>query len=150
MDIIKKNGKNAMTLIEILIVITLIGILTGVLVKSLGGNMLAGQKATAKLFCTKTVKGAIESYKVTHDGKLPTDWKGMEKVISLDNEAKTAPKDPWNNDYIFVKSPGGAATTAPSPMEGIHGEGQEPQPVAGYVLIMAKAPDGETVFAYHR
>jgi general secretion pathway protein G len=150
MDTDRKNGEKGMTLIEILIVITLIAILTGVLVKSLGGNLDAGKKATAKLFCTKTIGGAIEAYKVTHDGKLPTSWKDMGKLIALDNDAQTAPKDPWNNDYKFTAAPSGAAATPPKPMEGILTEEQELNAVPGYILVSTKAPDGETVFAYHK
>ncbi|MDR0418244.1 MAG: type II secretion system GspH family protein [Puniceicoccales bacterium] len=147
MKIYKESSKNGMTLIEILIVITLIGLLTGVLVKSLGGNLDAGKKATAKLFCSKTIRSAIEAYKVTHDSRLPANWKDLEKLITLDNDSETAPKDPWNNDYVLIPNPGIGGGT-PKVMEGIQSE--EPQAVAGYVLVRAQAPDGEFVFAYNK
>jgi general secretion pathway protein G len=143
----KENSKNGMTLIEILIVITLIGLLTGVLVKSLGGNLDAGKKATAKLFCSKTIRGAIEAYKVTHDSRLPASWKDLGKLITLDNDSETAPRDPWNNDYVLVPNPG-IGSGAPKVMEGIQAE--DPQAVAGYVLVKTQAPDGEFVFAYNK
>jgi prepilin-type N-terminal cleavage/methylation domain-containing protein len=147
MKMYKENSKNGMTLIEILIVITLIGLLTGVLVKSLGGNLDAGKKATAKLCFSKTIRGAVEAYKVTHDNRLPMSWKDLGKLITLDNDGGTAPKDSWNNDDVLVPNPGMRGDT-PKVMEGIQAE--EPQVVGGYILVKTQAPDGEFAFAYNK
>ena len=94
MDIRRKNGKSGMTLIEILVVVALLGILAGVLVRSVSGSMNAGKMATAKLFCDTTVKSAVESCKVSNGNQLPT----VEMVKKfLGNDLK----DPGNHEYGF-------------------------------------------------
>ena len=97
MDIRKRNGKSGMTLIEILIVVALLGVLAGVLVRSLGGSLEAGKKATAKLFCTTTARSAIEAYKAINNQKLPTDMNQLKPYLGGDEGLK----DPWGNNYQF-------------------------------------------------
>jgi prepilin-type N-terminal cleavage/methylation domain-containing protein len=70
MNISKKNKRSAMTLIEILIVITLLGILASVLVKSLGSSLSAGKIGAAKAFLNTTGPNAIRTYYLK-TGKLP-------------------------------------------------------------------------------
>ncbi|MDR1907175.1 MAG: prepilin-type N-terminal cleavage/methylation domain-containing protein [Puniceicoccales bacterium] len=65
MDISKKNGKSGMTLIEILIVVALLGVLAGVLIRSLSGTQEAGKQAAAKLFCETTLKTMLMAYKTS-------------------------------------------------------------------------------------
>ena len=87
---------HGMTLIEILIVVTLLGLLAGVLVKSLGGSLEAGREATAKLFITNTVKNSIESYKLVNRRYPSTP----EEVIHYLPE-KTLPDTPWGGKYTI-------------------------------------------------
>lgn len=95
----KRNKLKGMTLIEILIVVTLLGILAGVLVKSLGGSLQAGKDATVKLFATTTFKTACEAYKAVH-GKYPANKGELETVM----EGGTMPPDPWNGQYEILLS----------------------------------------------
>jgi general secretion pathway protein G len=98
MDIRRKNirSKSAMTLIEILVVITLLGLLAGVLIKSIAGNLEAGKLATAQLFCKTSVKGMVAGYQATHNGKLPKDMNALENAGFMKDDNK---KDPWGEDY---------------------------------------------------
>ena len=102
-----------MTLIEILVVLTLIGIVMGIV----GGNYL-GQGEKAK---QKAAKLEIEQLGQTLDlfklevGRYPTTQEGLQALITapagVSNwngpywKKNTLPKDPWTNEYKYA-SPG--------------------------------------------
>jgi general secretion pathway protein G len=102
-----------MTLIEILVVLTLIGIVMGIV----GGNYLGqGEKAKAK-----AAKIEIEQIGQTLDlfrlevGRYPTTQEGLQALLTapvgVPNwngpywKKNTLPKDPWTNEYKYA-SPG--------------------------------------------
>src|SRR5467141_1309289 len=102
-----------MTLIEILVVLTLIGIVMGIV----GGNYL-GQGEKAK---QKAAKIEIEQIGQTLDlfrleiGRYPTTPEGLQALITAPTgvpnwngpywKKSTLPKDPWTNEYKYA-SPG--------------------------------------------
>ena len=102
-----------MTLIEILVVLTLIGIVMGIV----GGNYL-GQGEKAK---QKAAKIEIEQIGQTLDlfrlevGRYPTTQEGLQALITAPTgvsnwngpywKKNTLPKDPWTNEYKYA-SPG--------------------------------------------
>jgi len=106
-------GIRGMTLIEILVVLTLIGIVMGIV----GGNYL-GQGEKAK---QKAAKLEIEQIGQTLDlfklevGRYPTTQEGLQALITapagVSNwngpywKKNTLPKDPWTNEYKYA-SPG--------------------------------------------
>lgn len=102
-----------MTLIEILVVLTLIGIVMGIV----GGNYLGqGEKAKAR-----AAKIEIEQIGQTLDlfklevGRYPTTQEGLQALITAPAgvtnwngpywKKSTLPKDPWTNEYHYA-SPG--------------------------------------------
>jgi general secretion pathway protein G len=102
-----------MTLIEILVVLTLIGIVMGIV----GGNYLGqGEKAKAK-----AAKIEIEQIGQTLDlfrlevGRYPTTQEGLQALLTAPAgvpnwngpywKKNTLPKDPWTNEYKYA-SPG--------------------------------------------
>jgi general secretion pathway protein G len=106
-------GNRGMTLIEILVVLTLIGIVMGIV----GGNYLGqGEKAKAK-----AAKIEIEQIGQTLDlfrlevGRYPTTQEGLQALITAPTgvanwngpywKKSTLPKDPWTNEYKYA-SPG--------------------------------------------
>jgi general secretion pathway protein G len=106
-------GIRGMTLIEILVVLTLIGIVMGIV----GGNYLGqGEKAKAK-----AAKIEIEQIGQTLDlfrlevGRYPTTQEGLQALITAPSgvpnwngpywKKSTLPKDPWTNEYKYA-SPG--------------------------------------------
>ena len=106
-------GIRGMTLIEILVVLTLIGIVMGIV----GGNYLGqGEKAKAK-----AAKIEIEQIGQTLDlfrlevGRYPTTQEGLQALITAPTgipnwngpywKKNTLPKDPWTNEYKYA-SPG--------------------------------------------
>jgi general secretion pathway protein G len=106
-------GIRGMTLIEILVVLTLIGIVMGIV----GGNYL-GQGEKAK---QKAAKIEIEQIGQTLDlfklevGRYPTTQEGLQALLTapagVSNwngpywKKNTLPKDPWTNEYKYA-SPG--------------------------------------------
>ena len=106
-------GIRGMTLIEILVVLTLIGIVMGIV----GGNYL-GQGEKAK---QKAAKIEIEQIGQTLDlfklevGRYPTTQEGLQALITAPTgvtnwngpywKKSTLPKDPWANEYKYA-SPG--------------------------------------------
>ncbi len=106
-------GIQGMTLIEILVVLTLIGIVMGIV----GGNYL-GQGEKAK---QKAAKIEIEQIGQTLDmfklevGRYPTTQEGLQALITAPTgvtnwngpywKKSTLPKDPWTNEYKYA-SPG--------------------------------------------
>jgi general secretion pathway protein G len=106
-------GVRGMTLIEILVVLTLIGIVMGIV----GGNYL-GQGEKAK---QKAAKIEIEQIGQTLDmfklevGRYPTTQEGLQALITAPTgvtnwngpywKKSTLPKDPWTNEYKYA-SPG--------------------------------------------
>ena len=106
-------GIRGMTLIEILVVLTLIAIVMGIV----GGNYL-GQGEKAK---QKAAKIEIEQIGQTLDlfrlevGRYPTTQEGLQALITAPTgvtnwngpywKKSTLPKDPWTNEYKYA-SPG--------------------------------------------
>ncbi|MEO5784236.1 MAG: type II secretion system major pseudopilin GspG [Casimicrobiaceae bacterium] len=105
-----------MTLIEILVVLTLIGIIMGIV----GGNFI-GRGEKAKADAAKVEMGqiaqALDLYKL-EVGRYPTTQEGLQALIQAPAGVtnwngpywkKTAvPKDPWGNDYKY-NSPGSSS-----------------------------------------
>jgi general secretion pathway protein G len=106
-------GIRGMTLIEILVVLTLIGIVMGIV----GGNYLGqGEKAKAK-----AARIEIEQIGQTLDlfklevGRYPSTQEGLQALITAPAgvtnwngpywKKNTLPKDPWTNEYKYA-SPG--------------------------------------------
>src|SRR6266571_4306144 len=108
-----RYGSRGMTLIEILVVLTLIGIVMGII-----GSKFIGQGEEAK---RKAAKIEIEQVGQSLDlfkleiGRYPTTQEGLQALIAapagITNwhgpylRKESVPKDPWNNDYKYV-SPG--------------------------------------------
>jgi general secretion pathway protein G len=106
-------GIRGFTLIEILVVLTLLAIVMGIV----GGNYL-GQGEKAK---QKAAKIEIEQIGQTLDlfklevGRFPTTQEGLQALITAPNgvpnwngpywKKNTLPKDPWTNEYKYA-SPG--------------------------------------------
>lgn len=108
-----RRAARGMTLIEILVVLVLIGIVTGIL----AGNFLGkGEKAkadAAKIEINQ-IGQTLDLYKL-EVGKYPTSQEGLQALITAPSGVSnwngpywkngTIPKDPWGNEYKYT-SPG--------------------------------------------
>jgi general secretion pathway protein G len=104
------------TLIEVMVVVIILGILATFVVPK-----LVGRTDDAKIVKAKSdiqaIETALKLYKLDN-GKYPTTEQGLKALIEppetgdADNwreggylDKKSIPKDPWNNEYIYM-SPG--------------------------------------------
>lgn len=111
------NGSKGFTLIELLVVMLILGLLAGIV-----GPRLFGQTDEAKVTNARVqiehLSTALKIYKLDN-GKFPTTEQGLQALVSSPQggdapkkwreggylEKSSVPKDPWQNDYIYL-SPG--------------------------------------------
>lgn len=99
--------RRGLTLIEILVVVTILG-----MIASIVGIMVAGQLEDAKVDTTKVqlknVEEALQLYKIKLN-RFPTTAEGLQALTRPPQGRRpfmeTVPKDSWQQDFIFV-SPG--------------------------------------------
>lgn len=96
-----------LTLLEILVVVTILGLIAGVV----GVNVLGALQDTQIDTARAQIKGfsdSLDIYKMKF-GKYPTSTEGLNVLKNPPKGRKplmeSIPKDPWNNDYVFL-SPG--------------------------------------------
>jgi general secretion pathway protein G len=107
------RNQNAFTLLEIMIVVTIIAVLMGVAIYRLGGN-IEYAKHTAVSSDTQSIGTQLRLYE-SMNGFLPTTEQGLQAlVVQPDSDPrpsrwyqlfKEVPKDPWHNNYIY-RNPG--------------------------------------------
>ena len=109
--------KKALTLIEIMIVIVILGLLASLVVPNIIGQ---GERAKEKLVCVqmKSLKDALDNFKI-EEGTYPTTEEGLKALIQNPNPSKyqnypkngflgskKLPKDPWGGEYIYINNNG--------------------------------------------
>jgi general secretion pathway protein G len=105
-----RRAERGMTLIEILVVLTLIGVVLGIV----GGNYISrGEQAKAKAAKIEIgqISQALDLYKL-EVGRYPTSQEGLQALITAPPSApnwsgpywkkSTLPKDPWGNEYRYA------------------------------------------------
>ena len=113
----KLNNRGGFTLIEIMVVIVILAMLA-----ALVGPRLMGRTDYAKVTDArvqiKNIETALRLYKLDN-GSYPSTEQGLGALVSKPSvgiipksykdggylESKKMPKDPWDNDYLYV-SPG--------------------------------------------
>ena len=108
-----KKRESAFTLLEIMLVISIIVILLGVAINKLGNTtgMAKGVAVRADIQAITTQLKLYESM----NGYLPTTEQGLQALVTQPSTEprpqrwyqlfKEIPKDPWGNNYIYL-SPG--------------------------------------------
>jgi general secretion pathway protein G len=122
-------AQRGMTLIEILVVLTLIGIVMGII----GGNFIQrGEQAKVKAAQVDIgqIGQALDLYKL-EIGRYPTTQEGLQALIAAPPgvanwngpywKKSAVPKDPWGNEYKYA-SP---ATAAPYEITSLGADGKE-------------------------
>jgi general secretion pathway protein G len=93
----------AMSLLEIMIVITLIGIVTAAIGVGVMGRLEDGQISTAKTTAQEIAKN-MELFKL-NNGRYPTTSEGIQALVAPPKGKPfydKAPQDPWGREYSFV------------------------------------------------
>jgi general secretion pathway protein G len=113
-----KKRQSAFTLLEIMLVISIIVILLGVAINKLGNTtgMAKGVAVQADIQAISTQLKLYESM----NGYLPTTEQGLQALVTQPSTEprpqrwyqlfKEVPKDPWGNNYIYL-SPGRKSPT---------------------------------------
>ncbi len=110
----RKIGQHGFTLIELMVVIVILGILATVIVPKIMDR--PGEARTTKAgIDIGALEQALKLYKLDN-GKYPTTEQGLQSLVeppAVGNLAKkwrdggyldkkTVPKDPWDNDYVYI------------------------------------------------
>ncbi|MEE2902821.1 MAG: type II secretion system major pseudopilin GspG [Myxococcota bacterium] len=102
-----RRGMSGLTLIEILVVVTILGIIASIVGIQVAGQLEEAQVDTAKVQISNISDG-LELYRVKFN-RYPSSAEGLNALTNPPKGRKPImekiPKDPWDNDYIYV-SPG--------------------------------------------
>ena len=102
-----RPGQEGLTLIEILVVVTILGLIAGIVGITVASQLEDSKVSTADLQINR-LSEALDLYKIKYN-RYPNTAEGLNALVSPPGGRKpimeTVPKDPWDNDYVFV-SPG--------------------------------------------
>jgi len=99
----RPQAARGMSLLEIMVVITLIGLVTAAVGVAVMGQLEEGQRDTARNQAMEIGK-SIEHYKLKN-GKYPTTAQGLQALVNPPKGKPLMdrmPKDPWGADYIYL------------------------------------------------
>ncbi|WP_231604761.1 type II secretion system major pseudopilin GspG [Crateriforma conspicua] len=103
-----KAARLGFTLVELMVVIVIIGLLSGVVTISVRSYLIRSKQNVAKMEISKICQ-ALETFYTTYD-RYPSNQEGL-TVLATSNEEFAegiltfVPVDPWGHDYEYV-SPG--------------------------------------------
>lgn len=97
--------RRAFTLVELMVVIVIIGMLSGVVSISVRSYLIRSKQNVAKLEISKLVQ-ALETFYTTYD-RYPTNQEGLAILATPSDEFAEGlvtfiPQDPWNHAYEYV------------------------------------------------
>lgn len=115
----KRTNQSGFTLLEIMLVVTIIALLLGAAIYKLGGNVEFA-KATRVAADVQGINTQLKLYE-SMNGFMPTTEQGLKALVQQPSSEprptrwyqlyKDLPKDPWNNDYVYLnpgrKNPSG-------------------------------------------
>ena len=97
------TAPRGMSLLEIMVVITLIGLVTAAIGVAVMGQLGKGQSDSARNQAYEIGK-SLELYKL-NNGRYPTTGEGLQALVTPPKGKplmESLPKDPWGNDYISL------------------------------------------------
>ncbi|MEY2480027.1 MAG: ral secretion pathway protein [Verrucomicrobiota bacterium] len=107
-DIKKRNG--AFTLLEIMLVVTIISLLLGLAIYKLRGNLEVARGVGVQSDL-QSITTQLKLYEA-RNGFMPTTEQGLQALVvqpTTDPQPShwtqlldSVPKDPWHNDYIYL------------------------------------------------
>ena len=99
----RASAPRGMSLLEIMVVITLIGLVTAAVGVAVMGQLEKGQIDTARNQAYEIQK-SLDLYKL-QQGSYPSTSQGLQVLVNPPKGKALMdklPKDPWGNDYIYV------------------------------------------------
>ena len=103
MNKIRKQKQQGFTLIEILVVIVIIGLLAGIVVPNLVGQVDDAKITTARSNMS-SIANALTLYRLKK-GRYPSSDQGLQSLTTGDSLTRfmdRVPLDPWDNDYQYI------------------------------------------------
>lgn len=107
------RNKDGFTLVEVLIVITILGLIAALVIPRITGRLDEAKIETTKIQM-KAIKDALEQYKLDN-GIYPTTEQGLKALVEKPDIPPVPnhwrqyldkiPKDAWGRDFIYL-SPG--------------------------------------------
>ncbi|HEY1764474.1 MAG TPA: type II secretion system major pseudopilin GspG [Opitutaceae bacterium] len=105
------SKRRGFTLVEILVVITIVALLAGLAISNLSGILGGSQKDIAKLFVSQGMKTPLFTYRMQM-GNYPSTEEGLQALITAPQgktdrwrgpyiEGNAMPLDPWKQPYQY-------------------------------------------------
>jgi general secretion pathway protein G len=92
----RRRGQLGMTLLEIMIVLALLGLVTGAIVAGVIPAFKRGKIKTAKTAMVQ-IAGVVAQYSTDNEGKCPS----IDDLVSTGFLPKGQAKDPWGTQYVI-------------------------------------------------
>ncbi len=94
-----RRRERGMTLIEIMVVITILGLIAAAVAVNVVGA-LGDAKIKQARTDLHTIENCLDLYKVDK-GRYPSTEEGLQAVVTA-GKCKANMKDPWKNDYVYM------------------------------------------------
>lgn len=99
----QNRRRRGMTLIEIMVVITILGLIMAAVGVSVIPKLEEAKQDTARLDI-KNIQSALKLY-YTKKGKYPDTGTGLRALVETQNLDKI-PLDPWGHEYVYMNEGG--------------------------------------------
>ena len=110
----KKCNNWGFTLIELMVVIVILGVLAGLIIPRIMGRPEEARRMKARIQM-ESIETALKLYRLDN-GEYPSTEQGLEALVEIPAvgqlpkawreggylEKGTIPKDPWENDYVYL------------------------------------------------
>ncbi len=96
----KRHSLRGMTLIEIMVVITILGLIASAVVIAVIPRLEEARRSRAELDI-KSIESGLKLY-YARKGNYPDTGTGLKALVDM-QILDTLPKDPWGNDYVYTK-----------------------------------------------
>ncbi len=96
---IARAAARGMTLIEILVVITILGLIAAAVAVTVVGQLGEAKVKQAKTDL-HTLENCLDLFKIDK-GRYPTTEEGLQAVVAA-GKCKPRLKDPWGRDYVYL------------------------------------------------
>jgi general secretion pathway protein G len=99
----QRRRSRGMTLIEIMVVITILGLIAAAVGVAVIPQLNAARVDRAKLDI-RNIQGALKLY-YTKKGNYPDTATGLKGLVDI-QALEQIPRDPWNNEYVYMNEGG--------------------------------------------
>ena len=96
---VRHRHERGMTLIEIMVVITILGLIAAAVAVNVVGQLSDARIKQARTDL-HTLENCLDLYKVDK-GRYPTSEEGLQAVVSA-GKCKAGLRDPWGHDYVYL------------------------------------------------